>query len=113
MLQQSDAVDSEQTIQGSEAQEMEQILQTRLGNVDLEVLTRQLSELRAEMRRGSDSPECDIAVGSIAAAEEAIKREDTAKALEHLKNAGRWSLKVAEGLGVGVAVAALKTALGI
>ena len=46
-------------------------------------------------------------------AEVAAKNGDGPKALEHLQNAGQWALDVALKIGVPVAIAALKTALGV
>ena len=113
MRQQSDAADAEQSILKSNAQEMEQIVQTKLSGVDLRVLEKELAALRVAMRQEPESPERDIAIGNVAAAEKATTRGEAATALQYLKTAGRWSLGIAEKIGTGVAVIALKAALGL
>ena len=46
-------------------------------------------------------------------AKKAAAAREGATALSALSRAGHWALEIAEKIGVGVAVAALKTAIGI
>jgi hypothetical protein len=55
----------------------------------------------------------DIAIGALANAEVAAKKDDESKTIEHLKSTGKWALSYAEKIGTGVAVAAIKFSLGI
>jgi hypothetical protein len=52
-------------------------------------------------------------LGEIAAAEKAAGEGNGPKVLEHLKKAGSWVWDVVTKIGIGVATAAAKTALGI
>ncbi len=81
--------------------------------LDLNALGRELEVLRLELKRLSQTSEEDIAVGAIAAAEIEIKHGNRSKAKEYLKQAGIWALDTATKIGVGLAVVALKTALGL
>ena len=81
-------------------------------NLDLEVLASELAQLRQALRHSATSAEEDAATGEVALAEVAANQKDGPKALAHLKNAGKWALGVAEKIGVGVATAAIKSAIG-
>lgn len=81
--------------------------------VDLGALAEELARLRPALKSAANTAEEDVAVGEVALAEVAAKQKDGPKALVHLRNAGRWALEVAEKVGVGVATAAIKTALGV
>lgn len=81
--------------------------------IDLELLARDLSILREELKKEPLSPEQDVSVGAVAAAEMAAQNGDGATALENLAKAGTWVLEVAQKVGVAVAVAASKAALGL
>jgi hypothetical protein len=83
------------------------------GTVDLPQLAKELAVLRQSMKNESTEPDQDIAIGAIAAAEQAAKSGNGPKALEFLKSAGKWSLDVAQKIGVGIATVAIKNALGI
>jgi hypothetical protein len=81
--------------------------------LDLNVLAEELSTLRPALKAAATSAADDAAVGEVASAEVAAKENDGPKTLAHLKNAGKWALGVAEKIGVGVATAAIKTAMGV
>jgi hypothetical protein len=81
-------------------------------NIDLPSLAHELETLRIVMRKEAIIPEHDIAIGEVAAAQTAAAQGNGAKALEHLKSAGQWALDVSTKIGIGVAIAAIKTALG-
>ena len=93
--------------------QMTQNIGNNLEDVDMEALGKEFETLRLELKRLSQSPEHDMAVGAIASAEIEIKRGDRSKAKEHMKQAGIWAFDVATKIGVGLATAALKTALGL
>lgn len=82
-------------------------------NLDLNTLAEELARLRPELKAAATTAEQDAAVGEVALAEVAAKKQDGPKALVHLKNAGQWALSMAEKIGVGVATAAIKTAMGV
>jgi hypothetical protein len=81
-------------------------------NIDLCSLAHELETLRTVMRKEATIPEHDIAIAEIAAAQTAAVQGNGAKALEHLKSAGQWAFDVSTKIGIGVAIAAIKTALG-
>lgn len=82
-------------------------------NFDLNILAEELSRLRPALKEAATTAEEDVAVGEVALAEVAAKQSNGPKALSHLKNAGRWTLGIAEKIGVGLATAAIKTAIDI
>jgi hypothetical protein len=57
------------------------------------------------------APEYDEAIGAVAGAEKAAAKGDGPAALQYLKSAGEWTLGIAEKIGVGVAIEALKRAM--
>lgn len=81
--------------------------------IDLGALARELIELRKAMRDQASDPDHDIAIGKIAAAQQAAESGDSSGAIEHLKAAGKWALDVSTKIGGDVAAAALKVALGL
>jgi uncharacterized protein YjbI with pentapeptide repeats len=82
-------------------------------SIDLQALAAELSTLRRHLRQEAVEPEHDVAVGVVANAEVAAKEGNGPKALEWLGKAGKWTLDNAVKIGVGVATAAIKTALGL
>src|SRR5262249_17480764 len=82
------------------------------GNIDLNQLGHELTELRSALSKQASEPNQFVALGEVAAAEKAAKGGDGPGALEHLKKAGTWVWDVATKIGVGVATAAAKSALG-
>ncbi len=90
-----------------------QIWNQTSNNIDLDVLAKELSDLRKELRSNAETPDQDLAVGAVASAEIAAQNGDGPKALEWLSKSGKWTFDVATKIGAGVATAALKTALGL
>jgi hypothetical protein len=82
-------------------------------SIDLPALATELATLRQHLRQAAVKLDHDVAIGAVAEAEMAAKEENGPKALECLSKAGKWALENAEKIGVGIATAALKTALGI
>lgn len=90
-----------------------QVWQEKSGDIDLEVLAIELSQLRDHLRGIVSLPEHDVAIGAIANAEVAAKEGDGAEAMSWLSKSGKWALDAATKIGVGVATAAIKTSLGV
>jgi hypothetical protein len=82
-------------------------------SIDLHKLAWELAELRTAMKaEATGQTEQDVALGEIAKAEAAAKSGDQTGTLHALKSAGKWALSVAEKIGVGVAIAAMKPLVG-
>jgi hypothetical protein len=81
-------------------------------NVDLAELAKELTNLRVQIAKVAEQPDQFASLGDVAAAEIAAKAGDGPLALEKLKSAGVWFWQTAEKIGVGVATAAVKQALG-
>lgn len=82
------------------------------GGLDLPKLAEELGRLREAMRnRATGTREQDKAIGAVADAEDAATRGDGSAVLRYLRNAGTWTLKVAEDFGAAVAVEALRKAV--
>ena len=90
-----------------------QIWQQNQGTLDLPSLTSELVKLRESMQQEASTAEHYSELGAIANAEIESEKGDGPKALEALSKAGKWSLGIAEKIGVGVASAAIKTTLGV
>jgi hypothetical protein len=82
-------------------------------SLDLHALATQLATLRQYLRQEAVEPEHDAAIGAVANAEMAAKEGNGPKTFEFLSKAGQWTLDNAAKIGVSVATAALKTALGL
>lgn len=91
----------------------QQIWHESAGSIDTAQLARELTELRSVLSKEASEPEQYVALGEVAAAEQAAKAGDGPKALQHLKSAGSWVWDIGTKVGVGVAVAAAKATLGI
>jgi hypothetical protein len=100
---------------GAHAHDMtfQQIWGQMSDKVDLTALAGELAKLRLAMESEAKQPSEKFAVGAIAAAEESAKLKDGPKVMEYLKSAGKWAFSVAEKIGVGIAMDALKSSLGI
>jgi uncharacterized protein YjbI with pentapeptide repeats len=80
--------------------------------IDLPKLAEELGHLREAMKgEATGTREQDKAIGAVADAEEAAAGGDGPAALRYLKSAGKWTLGVAEKIGVAVATETLKRAL--
>jgi hypothetical protein len=82
-------------------------------DLNIDSLTEQLSSLLQALKEQAESPEELEQVVSVSRAKAAAESGDGPKALQYLAATGRWVLSVAEKIGVGVATAALRTALGV
>lgn len=90
-----------------------QVWQKNKKSIDLEKLHKELEELRGELSKEAKDAEHHKEIGIIADAEIEAKQGNGEKALEVLSKTGKWSLNLAEKIGVGVALAAIKAAMGI
>jgi hypothetical protein len=82
------------------------------GGIDLPKLAQELGRLRDAMKgEATGTREQDKAIGAVADAEEVAGKGDGPAALRYLKGAGKWTLGVAEKIGVAVAVDAIKRAM--
>jgi len=91
----------------------QQIGKQSQGSVDLRALADELHLLQLAMRSEESAPTHHEAIEEVATAQKAAIEGEAAKVLEHLRNAGKWALDVSTKIGVGVAEAMLKTALGL
>lgn len=82
-------------------------------SIDLPSLSSELSKLRAKLKEKATDAEHDIAVGSLALAEQAAKKGDGSKTLEYLAKAGKWALDAATQIGTTVAAEAIKKSIGM
>jgi hypothetical protein len=80
--------------------------------IDLEALAKELRRLILELKEVATEPEHQISIGNVEAAAQTAEKSQGPKTLQHLRNAGKWVLGVAEKVGVGLAVSVLKTAVG-
>jgi hypothetical protein len=90
----------------------QQLWQQNQGAIDLRALAHELQELRTAMRREASTPAHDMAVADIDAAQTEAVAGNGAKTLEHLRSAGKWAFDVSTKIGIGVAIVAIKIALG-
>jgi hypothetical protein len=82
-------------------------------SIDLTSLSAELERLRHASKGEAKTADHDASVGHIALAEGAAKRKDGPGTLAHLAKAGKWSLGIAEKIGVPIAAAAIKAGLGL
>lgn len=87
-----------------------QIWNQAKGNIDLPTLSEQLKTLRETLQESAKSAEEFSEIGAIANAEIQAKKGNGPKALSELAKVGKWTLNVAEKIGIGVAIAAIKVA---
>jgi hypothetical protein len=80
--------------------------------IDLGALAKDLEKLREAMARVEDTVDKQNAVGQIAMAEQSARNGEGPWAESHL-HAGIWALEVTQKIGVPLAEAMLKRALGL
>lgn len=81
--------------------------------IDVAALVAELKSLRSEMRNQATTTEDDEAVVAVGQAISAAEDGDVAGLTKYLKIAGKWAMGIASSVGAGVAVAAIKSALGL
>lgn len=80
----------------------------------LRELSSELDALRQEMRKqDSDDAEHDVAMGEVAQAKMAAEAGDADAVQTHLSRAGKWALAAANSIGLTLAAAAIKAAIGM
>jgi hypothetical protein len=70
-----------------------------------------LAALRNELKKRATSPEHDIAIGEVSAAEVSAREGDRQAVWQHLAKVGKWVLDTANQIGVSVAAGAITTIL--
>lgn len=90
-----------------------QVLLKNSNGVDLQKLGDELRQLRDALAASAATPEHYVEMGVIASAEMEATNGHGEKSLAALAKAGKWSLGVAEKIGVGLVTAVLKTSLGL
>jgi hypothetical protein len=80
---------------------------------DIGELAADLRGLREALIREATSSDNAIEAGVVAQAEKEAASGNGAKVMEWLSKTGKWTLGVAEKIGVGIAVAAIKAAAGM
>ena len=90
-----------------------QVWNQNKGNIDIKSLVDELSQLRNALKGEADTPEQIAELGIIANAEIEAKKGNGPKVIEYLSKAGKWSLGIAEKIGVSIASAAIKSSLGM
>lgn len=81
--------------------------------INLNTLATELSTLRKKLKEEATEPEQDLVLASVASAEIEAKRGNKHKVYEYLSKTSQWVLDTATKIGVSVAVAAIKEALGV
>ena len=90
-----------------------QIWQGKSAEIDLATLAVELDRLRLALKQEASTPEQDAALGAVAAAQTAAQSGDGPTTLSYLSGAGKWALDVGTKIGTGVAVAAIKSGMGL
>lgn len=79
--------------------------------LDLIQLANELSMLRKTMIQEAIEVEQHISVGDVARAEQSARDKDSSGVVKHLKSAGKWTLDVAQKIGIPLATEVLKDSL--
>lgn len=90
-----------------------QIWNEMKNELDFEKVSEELARLRSEAQKIAKTPEELVSVGEIASAEIAAKEGSGPKMLEHLKNAGKWTLDIATNIGSTIAAEVIKKSMGL
>ena len=83
------------------------------GEFDPQQLAGELAKLKEAMQSKASTEEELDEVSAVQKASLAAENDDKSKILEHLSNAGKWTLSIAEKIGVPVAIAVLKKMAGM
>lgn len=63
------------------------------------------------MKKADCKDDQDVAISTVVATEKAVIKGDGSTTLQHLKTAGKWTLGIAEKIGVSVAAEVIKRAM--
>ncbi|KAA1016219.1 hypothetical protein FVF58_02505 [Paraburkholderia panacisoli] len=83
------------------------------GKIDLVRLADELTRLQQAMSHEAVEADQKLALGAVAAAEQSAREKNGPKTIEYLKTAGKWTLGIAEKIGVDLAKEAIKGAIGL
>lgn len=85
------------------------------GAIDNQKLAQELAALRTAIREDPDASqdEKDEAAGALLEAERSAKAGNESDTRQALARVGKWVLRTAEAIGVGLAVQALKAVFGM
>lgn len=81
--------------------------------VDFGLLATELAEIRTQMARADLSHAESVEIDAVAEAESAAGLKDGPAVLRALSKVGSWTINTSTKVGVGVATAAIKAALGL
>jgi hypothetical protein len=95
------------------AHDFTQIWNAAANKVDLAELSKELATFRGQVSNFASEPEHFSAAGEVNEAQKAAQNGDGPGALAHLKQAGSWIWDVATKVGIGLATAAAKSAIGL
>jgi hypothetical protein len=98
---------------GATASYFNQVWTTNGAQINLAQLATELAALRSALDAHVKDETHRTAANEVALAEQSAKAGDGPRVLEHLKKAGAWFWDVATKIGIGVATAEAKTALGL
>jgi hypothetical protein len=90
-----------------------QVWQDIARDVDLSILSEELSVLREAVAREAKSSDQYRALAEVSDAETAAKAGKGSMVLEHLKKAGKWTFDVARDIGTDVAAEVIKKSIGL
>jgi len=90
-----------------------QVWEQSASEIEVARLADELKLLRSHLHQLADTPEEDEAVAEISKARAAASEGDGPRAIQHLRQAGKWALEGATAIGTSIAAAAIKAALGI
>jgi hypothetical protein len=82
-------------------------------SIDLPKLADELAKLLPALRSQAAAPEQDDAVAAVSKAQAAATAGDGPKTFKWLRKAGAWALDTTNKIGVGLATAAIKAAMGM
>lgn len=71
-------------------------------NINFDLLSQELSKLKNNLKSNAESSEEFKAISEVAEAENAAKKKDANKVVQHLLNGGKWVLNTAKDIGVEV-----------
>ncbi|WP_324752723.1 hypothetical protein [Roseovarius sp. Pro17] len=98
---------------GGTANFAENLIQGKASQSEMSALADELGQVLEALERDEDqSDEAAVAIASVKAAKNAAENGDQSKVMGFLKSAGAWTLEKSAAIGVPVAIAALKKAVG-
>jgi hypothetical protein len=71
-------------------------------NINFDLLSQELNKLKNNLKSNAESPEEFKAISEVVEAENAAKKKDGNKVVQHLLNGGKWVLNTAKDIGVEV-----------